>query len=69
MVKKAVFLITDDLKTIDYYNDVTLDDLETIDFNNDTQMNDLTCIDKIDLKKSSAMQKAAKKHRNLKRKG
>ena len=61
-MKKAVFLITDNLKTIDYYNDVTLDDLETIDFNNDTQMNDLTGIDKIDLNRTSATQKAAKKN-------
>ena len=61
MVKKGCFSNNRRFKSIDYYNDVTLDDLETIDFNNDTQMNDLTCIDKIDLKKSSAMQKAAKK--------
>ena len=35
-LKKAGFLGTDDLQTIDCYNDVTLDDLENIDFNNDT---------------------------------
>ena len=35
-LKKACFLGTDDLQTIDCYNDVTLDDLENIDFNNDT---------------------------------
>ena len=71
-LKKADFLGRDDLQTIDYNNDVTLDDLETIDFNNDTQMTDLTDIDKIDLKKTSATQQAAKKikkkYRNLKRK-
>ena len=42
MAKKAGFLGTDDLQTIDYNNDVTLDDLETVDFNDDTQMTDLT---------------------------
>ena len=48
------FLETDDLMTIDYNNDV--------DYHNDTQPNDLNNeIDKINLKKTSAMQKAAKK--------
>ena len=60
-LKKAVFLGTDDLQTIDYNNDLTLDDLETIDFNNDTQITDLTDIDKMDLKHTSATQQAAKK--------
>ena len=60
MAKKAGFLGTGNLQTIDYNNDATLDDLETIDFNNDTQMTDLTDIDKIDLKKTSATQQAAK---------
>ena len=60
MAKHAGFLGADDLQIIDYNNDVTLDDLETIDFNNDTQMTDLTDIDKIDLKKTSATQQAAK---------
>ena len=46
MAKKASFLGTDNLKTIDYNHNITLDDLETIDFNNDTQMTDLTDIDK-----------------------
>ena len=59
-LKKAGFLGTDNLQTIDCNNDATLDDLETIDFNNDTQMTDLTDIDKIDLKKTSATQQAAK---------
>ena len=35
-LKKAGFLWTNDLQTIDCYIDVTLDDLENIDFNNDT---------------------------------
>ena len=60
-LKKAVFLGTDDLQTIDYNTDLTLDDLETIDFNNDTQITDLTDIDKMDLKHTSATQQAAKK--------
>lgn len=42
------FLETDDLMTIDYNNDV--------DYHNDTQPNDLNNeIDKINLKKTSAM--------------
>ena len=52
-------------KRIDYNNDITLDDLETIDFNNHTQMTDLTGIDKIDLKKTSATQQAAKKIKKI----
>ena len=48
------FLETDDLMTIDYNNDV--------DCHNDTQPNDLNNeIDKINLKKTSTMQKAARK--------
>ena len=60
-LKKASFLGTDNLKTIDYNNNITLDDLETIDFNNDTQMTDLTDIDKIDLKKTLQYNKQLKK--------
>ena len=45
-LKKAGYLGTDDLETIDYNNDTPMDDLETVDFNNDTEMSDL-----IDLKK------------------
>ena len=68
------FLETDDLMTIDYNNDVSLDDVATVDYHNDTQPNDLNNeIDKINLKKTSATQKAAKKiikkYKNLKRKG
>ena len=60
--------------TIDYNNDVSLDDAATVDYHNDTQPNDLNNeIDKINLKKTSATQKAAKKiikkYKNLKRKG
>ena len=68
------FLETDDLMTIDYNNDVSLDDVATVDYHNDTQPNDLNNeIDKINLKKTSATQKAAKKiikkYKNVKRKG
>ena len=60
-LRKAGFLQTDDLGTIDYNNDVSLDDLKTIDFNNDTRMTDLTDIHKINLKKISVAEQAAKK--------
>ena len=68
------FLETDNLMTIDYNNDVSLDDVATVDYHNDTQPNDLNNeIDKINLKKTSATKKAAKKiikkYKNLKRKG
>ena len=46
--KKAGYLGSDDLQTIDYNNDTPIDDLETVDFNNDTEMSDL-----IDLKETS----------------
>ena len=59
-LKKASFLETDDLQTIDYNNDVTRY-LKTVDFNNETQMTSLTDIDKIDSKKISETQQAAKK--------
>ena len=44
-LKKAGYLGTEDLETIDYNNDTPMDDLETVDFNNDTEM-----IDLVDLK-------------------
>ena len=58
-LKKAGFLGTDNLQAIDCNNGVTLDDIKTRDFNNDTQMIDLTDSDKIDLKKTTATQRAA----------
>ena len=61
-LKKASFLGTDNLQTIDYNNDVSLDDIETIDFNDDTQMADLNDFDKIDLKETSATQQIAKRN-------
>ena len=74
MVKKAGFLETDNLEPIDYNHDVILDDIATVGHNNDTHPNDLNNdIEKIDLKKTSATQKTAKKIikkcKNLKRKG
>ena len=45
-LKKAGYLGTEDLETIDYNNDTLMDNLETVDFNNDTEM-----IDLVDLKK------------------
>ena len=62
MVKKAGFLETDNLEAIDYNHDVILDDIATVDHDKDTHPNDLNNdIKKIDLKKTSATQKAAKK--------
>ena len=49
-LKKASFLETDNLQTIDYNNDVTRY-LETVDFNNETQMTYL--MTDIDMKKIS----------------
>ena len=71
-LRKARFLGTDDLETIDYNNDTNvndLDDVETITYNNDTNVNNL---DNVNLKKTSGAQIAAKKliqkYRNLARK-
>ena len=47
-LKKAGYLSTDDLETIDYNNDTPMDNLKTVNFNNDTEMSDL-----IDLKKKT----------------
>ena len=44
MLRKAGFLGTDNLETIDYNNDTNindLDDVETVHYNNDTNVNDL----------------------------
>ena len=69
-LKKAGFLGTDDLQTIDYNNDTNkndLDDVETINYNNDTNISDL---DNINLKETSGAQvkKIVKKYRHLPRK-
>ena len=69
-LKRAGYLDTGDLQTIDYNIDtnvIDLDDVDTINYNNDTSVSDL-----IDLKKTSGTQLAAKKnikkYRNLARK-
>ena len=71
-LRKAGYLDTDDLETIDYNNDSNindLDDVETVDYNNDNNLNNL---DDTDLKKVSgkriAAKKIVKKYRNLARK-
>ena len=62
MVKKAGFPETNDLEMIDCKNDVNLDDVATVDYNNDINLNNLNNdIQKIDIKKRSATQNAAKK--------
>ena len=68
-LRKAWFIGTDNLETIDYNNDTNindLDDVETITYKNDTNINDL---DNINLKKTPGLQIAAKKivkkYRNL----
>ena len=45
-LKKAGYLGTYDLETIDYNNGKPIDDPETIDFNNDTKMNNLISLKK-----------------------
>ena len=60
-LRKAWFIGTDDLETIDYNNDTNindLDDVETITYKNDTNINDL---DNVNLKKTLGLQIAAKK--------
>ena len=53
-LKKAGYLETDGLETVDYNNDVSLDDVATVDHNMDTQPNELdNDIEKIDLKNTS----------------
>ena len=66
--KKAGFLETDDLKTIDYNNDVNLDDVATVDYNNNTHPNDLNKeVDRVDLKNTLATQKTTKEYfKNIK---
>ena len=45
-LKKAGYLGTYDLETIDYNNGKPIDDPETIDFNNDTKMSNLISLKK-----------------------
>ena len=64
-IKKAGYLKTDDLETVDYNNDVSLNDVATVDYNKDTQPNELdNDTEKIDLQNTSKnilTQKAAKR--------
>ena len=74
-LRKASYLDTDDLETVDYNNDnniADLDDIVTVDSNNDNNLDDVATgdynndnnlkdLDDIDLKKTSGKQIAAKK--------
>ena len=40
-LKKAGYLETDNLETVDYNNDISLDDVQTVDYNNNTQLDEL----------------------------
>ena len=68
-LKRAGYLDTDDLETINYNNiDSNMDDIETVGYNNDTNINDLN---NINLKKHQGTtigKKMIKKYRNLSRK-
>ena len=72
-LRKAGYLDTEDLETVDYNNDNNIDDFDdvvTVDYNFDNNLKD---IDEIDLKKTSpakklAAKKIVKKYRNLARK-
>ena len=76
MLRRAGYLDTEDLQTIDYNNDTNLadlDDLQTIDYNTDTNVADIDELETIDynngasvgdlinLKKTIGTQLAAKK--------
>ena len=70
-LKKAGYLVTDDLERIDSNNDTNindLDDVEKVNYNNNTNVNDL---DNLNLKKTSGAQIGAKKivrkYRNMAR--
>ena len=70
-MKKAGYLVTDDLERIDSNNDTNindLDDVEKVNYNNNTNVNDL---DNLNLKKTSGAQigakKIVKKYRNMAR--
>ena len=72
-LKKAGYLETDDLATVNYNNDVSLDDVQTVDYNNDTQFDELDSEPEQIVPKNISTQKTAKKiikkYRILKRKG
>ena len=74
-LRKAGYLDTDDLETVDYNNDdniADLDDIATVDYSNDNNLDDVATVDynnnnnlkdldDIGLKKTSGKQIAAKK--------
>ena len=72
-LKKAGYLETNDLETIDYNNDVSLHDVQTVVYNNDTQLDELHSEPEQIVPKNISTLKTAKKitkkYRNLKRKG
>ena len=43
-LKRAGYLDTDDLETINYNNDTNMDNIETVDYDNGTNINDLNNI-------------------------
>ena len=43
-LKRAGYLDTDDLETINYNNDTNMDNIETVDYDNGTNVNDLNNI-------------------------
>ena len=60
-LKKASYLETDDLETVDYNNDINLDDVQTVDYNNDTQLDELDSEPEQIVPKNISTQKTAKK--------
>ena len=72
-LKKAGYLETDDLETVDYNSDISLDDVQTVDYNNDIQLDELDNEPEKIVPKNILTQKTAKKvikkYRNLERKG
>ena len=60
-LKKAGYLETDDLETVDYNNDISLDDVQTVDYNNNTQLDELDSEPEQIVPKIISNQKTAKK--------
>ena len=60
--KKAGYLETDDLETVDYNNDINLDDVQTRDYNNDTQLDELDSEPEQIVQKNISTQKNSQKN-------
>ena len=60
-LKKAGYLETDDLETVDYNNDISLDDVQSLDYNNNTQLDELDSEPAQIVPKNISTQKTAKK--------